>query len=445
MKRAGSLGANYWKLFAASATSNFGDGMALVAYPWLASAVTRNPLHIALITLATRLPWLLFSLPAGVITDRVDRRKLIVTMDVVRFGVTLAVAFIVLGAQAQLSSPTEIADGTGSVPENQTMLLATLYTSALLLGFAEVLRDNSAQTLMPSLVAKDQLEKANGRMWGAEVTMNSFVGIPLAGLLIGVALSLPFFIDAGTFAVAAALVFMLSGQYTARGKAISGRVQWRAEMGEGFRWLWHHSLLRSLAVALGVLNAMGAMVMATFVLFAQEVLQLEASSFGILMTGIAVGAVIGSLLAARISSKLGPGPALFATIIVSAVTAVAIGLATSAIVVWAMMAIQGVVIVVWNVITVSLRQTIIPDHLLGRVNSVYRFFGWGMMPLGSLLGGVLVTVSELAWDRELALRAPFLFGAAVYLLLFLYARTRLTTARVEAAKAAADSSAGPSS
>ena len=103
------LGPNYWKLWTSSVTSNLGDGVATIAYPWLASSVTRSPVHIAMMLVVIRLPWLLFSLPAGVITDRVDRRKLVAWMDVIRFLVTLGVALAVLASQAELASPDEIA------------------------------------------------------------------------------------------------------------------------------------------------------------------------------------------------------------------------------------------------------------------------------------------------------------------------------------------------
>src|SRR5262245_9115548 len=110
------LGRNYWKLWTASVISNFGDGVSLIAYPWLASAVTRDPVQIALVAVATRIPWLVFTLPAGVITDRVDRRRLVAWMDVVRFVITLGVAFLVLAAQDQLASPEAIADGSAAPP-----------------------------------------------------------------------------------------------------------------------------------------------------------------------------------------------------------------------------------------------------------------------------------------------------------------------------------------
>ncbi len=435
------LGRNYWKLWTASVISNFGDGVSFIAYPWLASAITRDPVQIALVGVATRIPWLIFTLPAGVITDRVDRRKLVAWMDVIRFLLTLGVALIVLGVQDQLASPDAIAAGTAPVPESATLLLVMIYAASLLLGFAEVLRDNSAQTLMPAIVVEENLEKANGRLWGAEQVMNSFVGPPLGGFLLAIAFCLPFFVDAGTFGVAAALVFMIGGEFRAKKSPSQSEVKpsFKAEMKEGVRWLWHHPLFRPMAISLGVLNAMSSLAFATFVLFAQEILGLDAAGFGILMTAGAAGAVIGSFLASWVTKRIGQGASLFVTLGGGAVTFMVIGLTSSSVVLWAMVALMSLVSVLWNVITVSLRQALIPDHLLGRVNSVYRFFGWGVMPIGAVLGGLIVVVAEPLVGREWALRWPFIFGALVHLALFFYAVPNLNSRRIEEARAMAKS------
>ncbi|HLF60204.1 MAG TPA: MFS transporter [Acidimicrobiia bacterium] len=433
------LGRNYWKLWTASVISNFGDGVAIIAYPWLASAVTRNPVQIALVAVATRLPWLVFTLPAGVITDRVDRRKLVAWMDVARFLMTAGVAIAVLATQDQLATADEIAAGTAALPEASTFLLVMIYAAALLLGAAEVLRDNSAQTLMPAIVEEENLERANGRLWGAEMIMNSFVGPPLGGFLLAIAFALPFFVDAGTFAVAAALVFMISGNFRAK-RAAPGpeaKASFLGEMKEGVRWLWQHPLFRPMAISLGVTNAMFSLAWATFVLFAQEILGLGATGFGVLMTAGAAGGVLGSFLSPGISKRIGQGPSLFLTLGVCAFTLTVTGLASSGLVVWVMFALEALVSVLWNVITVSLRQALIPDHLLGRVNSVYRFFGWGMMPIGAVLGGVIVAVAEPLAGREWALRAPFIFAALVHVALLFYAVPNLNTGRIEAARATA--------
>lgn len=430
------LGANYWKLWTASLVSNLGDGVSMIAYPWLASTLTRNPMHIAAVLMMTRLPWLLFALPAGVITDRVDRRKLIAWMDTLRFMLTLGVAMVVLAVQTDLSSPEAIEAGTASPPDNAWALLALVYVAALLLGTAEVFRDNSAQTLMPSIVDHENLEKANGRLWGAELVMNSFVGPPLAGVLLATAFSLPFLVDTGTFAVAAALVFMIAGEFRPKqdpDEPLLPASFW-TDLKEGVKWLWTHSFFRPLALSLGVMNATSMMATATFVLFAQEILELDATRFGLITTGFALGGVIGSLVADRVSGRIGQGASLFTTIVVDALALTLSGLTSSFWVFWSMGVAMAMAATLWNVITVSLRQSLIPDRLLGRVNSVYRFLGWGMMPIGAALGGVVVALTQPVLGREWALRSPFLLAAAMTATLFIYALPRLNSSRIEAAK-----------
>lgn len=432
----GPLGPNYRKLFGSAVAANLGDGLMTIAVVWLASALTRDAALIAAIGLASRLPWLIFTLPAGVIADRFDRRRLVGWMDVVRFALIGGFGLVVLSHQDGVPTPEQLAAGAAP-PASATLLLVGLGVLALLLGFAEVLRDNTAQTLMPTLVAKDQLERANGRMWGAEMTVNNFVGPPLAGVMLGVALALPFLANAGLLAVSALLVFALAGDFRPAADPGRGRIAWRKEIEEGFGWLWRHRLLRALALLLGAMNLLGAMSFAVFVLFVQDVLGLyEGWQFGLVTTGFAAGAVIGSLLGDRVSRWLSPGTALLTAIAGGAAGTLAMGLAGSAAVFWVAGVLSGTFMVVWNVITVSLRQRLIPDHLLGRVNSVYRFFGWGTMSIGTALGGLLVALAEPALGREWALRAPFLLDAAVSVLLLWYAAGRINTARIRAAEAA---------
>lgn len=426
------LGANYWKLWSSSVISNLGDGVAQIGYPWLASAVTRNGFLLALIAVMQRLPWLVFTLPAGVITDRLDRRKLIVAMDMVRFAITLGVAFAVLAGAGTLPTPAEMEGGT--LVETNLGLYLVLLIASLLFGFAEVLRDNAAQTLMPAVVTPENLEKANGNLWGAEMVANSFAGPPLGSLLIGIGFAVPFFFDGGTFAVAAGLVFLLTGRFRAASGDEPKKIEWRKEIGVGFRWLWAHPLLRPMAIILGLMNMLGTLSFATFVLFAQEILDVSAFTFAILGTGGAAGGVIGSFTASRVSKRIGSGPSLYVTLVGGAVISAAIGVANSWPVAWLMFAAFTYTAVLWNVITVSLRQTIIPDALLGRVNSVYRFFAWGMMPVGGLLGGAVFSITEILSNRELALRMPFLVTAVAYAVLFFYAAPKLTTQKMEAAR-----------
>ncbi len=427
------LGKNYWRLWTAHATSNLGDGIASIAYPWLASAVTRSPLLIALVMVASRLPWLVFTLPAGVITDRFDRRKIIVAMDIARGFLALAVAISVTTQASSLPDLNEV--GKVTALETNWFLYLVLIITALLFGCAEVLRDNSAQTLLPSVVEEKQLESANGKLWSVEFVMNSFIGPPLGSFILGISIFLPFYFDSTTFFISAALIAtLIPNMKPIESSKKSEKMNFRAEIKEGFGWLWRHELLRPMAIILGALNAIGALTTAVFILFAQEVLQTSVLIFAILGTAGAVGGTLGGILGPKISKRLGSGPSLYLTLLSGPLVSLIIGVSSSWQLFWLLTAISTVFAVLWNVITVSLRQSIIPTELLGRVNSVYRFFAWGSIPIGTLIGGALVDLMDAVGDRELALRTPYFVSAGLGLLLFLFAAPRLTTEKIEKAR-----------
>jgi len=427
------LGSNYRKVFTASVISNLGDGVSSVAYPWLASAITRNPVLVAMVMVAQRLPWLVFTLPAGVITDRVDRRKAMVLMDGCRCAVTGFVALAVLSQQSHLPKP----DALDTVVHTRWMLYAAVLLATLLLGMAEVLRDNSAQTILPAIVQPDQLERANGRMWSAEGVANTFAGPPLGSLLIAVAFALPFVVDAASFFAAAALVAAIPGTFRVDRPAGQEPAHWRADLREGVRWLWAHPLLRPMAITLGLMNLASMVSGATFVLFAQEVLGIGPVLFSVVGMGGALGGVVGGALASRLSKRYGSGTCLSLVLATSAVSGVLMAVNRWWPVAFVLFTAESLVGILWNVITVSLRQSIIPEHLLGRVNSVYRFFAWGMMPIGAAIGGVVVVSVDAFASRGFALRATWVAHAAIYATLFVVGRSKLTTAKVEAARAAA--------
>lgn len=436
------LGSNYRKLYISTAISNVGDGMSVVAYPWLATAITRNPLLIALVAAAQRLPWLVFTLPAGVITDRLDRRRAMVWMDTLRGILTVVVALAVLSEQGALPAPDELDSVTGT----RAGLYLVLLLATLLLGCAEVLRDNCGQTLMPSIVEHEHLEKANGRMWSIEAVANTFVGPPLGSLFLLIAFSMPFFVDAATFFAAAALVALIPGTFRAEHpERVAGEPvpSWRADLKEGVTWLYHHRLLWSMAIILGLMNMASMLSGSMFVLFAQDVLDITPLTFAFMGFGFAIGAVIGGYVAPWMSKQLGSGTCLAITLGSSAVVNFSVGLSSW----WPLTAVLFAVGMLfgssWNVITVSLRQSIIPPHLLGRVNSVYRFFAWGMMPIGAMLGGVVVAVARTFTTHEMSLRAVWFVDGAIYAVLFLVGRRLLTTERLEAARAAGASASPP--
>ena len=433
------LGASYWKLWSATTVSNLGDGIVSIAYPWLASAVTRSPLLIALSVVVSRLPWLIFTLHAGVITDRFNRKRIIVAMDSARGLLTIAVGFFVYLERDSLPSLNELTSLT-DLETNYTLYSVILIT-AFLFGLAEVLRDNSAQTLMPAVVEDKDLEKANGRMWSAESLTNSFIGPPLGSFIIAIAIFLPFFVDAVTFFIAAALIASMKPTVKSFApEAKSEPINFKAEIKEGFSWLWSHTLLRPMAIILGLINGIAALTGAVFILFAQEVLDTTVFIFAVLGTAAAVGGILGGLLGPKVSEKIGSGRSLALALFAMPLCTLLIGFTSQWQVVWLLVAVSTFTGVLWNVVTVSLRQSLIPSNLLGRVNSVYRFFAWGTIPIGTLLGGGLVALLEGPFGREMAFRSVYFVGATLGFLLFIYAIRVLTTKAIDEARAAGSAS-----
>lgn len=405
------LGPNYRKLWVASAISNLGDGVRLTALPLMAAEITREPAQIAAIDLASTLPWFLFALLAGAFVDRVDRRHAMGVANIIRAILVGALALSVLA-------------------DNATLVL--LYIVAFMLGCAETVYDNANQAILPSLVRKDQLERANGRMYAAEFITNQFAGPPLGAFLFLTAAAAPFFLDSASFLIAALLVLSLSGSFKAPRDADVPSMSMRADIAEGLKWLWNHKLLRTLAIMLGTWNALNTAAFSIFVLFALEILEVTEVGYGILISSLVIGSVVGSLAGSAVSRLMGPGTTLILSVASGALLVLVIALTSNPYVVGAMFAIEGFVSVVWNVITVSLRQAIIPDRLLGRVNSVYRLFGWGSMPIGAALGGFLGTV--------FGLRAPYFVMAAVLAVMAIVTIPFVNNKTIAAARAAAEDS-----
>ena len=318
--------------------------------------------------------------------------------------------------------------------ETNYFLYFSLLFISLLFGFTEVLRDNAGQTFLPSVVEKENLESANGKLWSVEYLANSFIGPPISSFLLGVSIFLPFFIHSSTFFIAAALVGLITRINVEEVREKKSSINFRAEIREGFTWLWSHSLLRPMAIILGSMNLIGAITAATFILFAQEILETSVFEFAILGTAGAVGGTLGGVLGPKISKKLGSGRSLYLTLMILPATALLIGLSSNWLVVWAMIFCATIFAVLWNVITVSLRQSIIPSELLGRVNSVYRFFAWGSMPIGTLIGGAIVSLSETFLNRDLALRMPYFANFILGIAIFIFAVPLLTTEKIEKAR-----------
>ena len=400
---------SYRLLFSATAVSNLGDGISALAFPWLATLITRDPVLIALVAFSTRLPWFLFAIPAGVITDRYDRRVLMVRADAFRFLLTAGVIALIATIP---SFPLE---------DDPLVYILALSGLALLLGTAEVVRDNAAQTVLPSIVAKTDLEAANGQMWSVEQIMGSFVGPPLAGVLIALAVPAPFAVDAVTFGIAAWLVWCIA--IPRRANPPKRRI-W-PEIVEGWAWMRAHATILRLAIMLGLINAMSTMTITVLILFSQEILGLTAVGHGILLTAGAAGGVVGGLVGPRVIGWLGGQRSVIFALMLMPLPFAIISLTSSPVIAGVALFVEMIAALLWNIVTVSYRQRRIPDELLGRVNSLYRFFGWGMMPFGALAAGWIVSVAEPDLGRELALRLPYQLAAIGATAMLIYGALKL--------------------
>jgi len=392
------LGAHYWRLWWANAISSTGDGAFVAALPLLAVTISRDPRLVAVVTAAGYLPWMLLSLPAGALVDRYDRATLMWRAQAVQAAVVAAVAVLVVFRTANI---------------------AVLGLAGLLLGSAEVVFSNAAQAVLPALVPPALLARANGSQQVSLTVGETFLGPPAGSLLFAAAAALPFGLDAVSFAGSAALLARLPRSHAQ--EAGQPRATIRSQIGEGLRWLFRHRLLRVVAVLLGIFNFANQMGQAVLVLLATQTLHVGTRGYGLLLAVTAVGSVVGGLVSPAVTRRLGMLPSLIIAGAVDAAVFAGLGLAPDPAVAALMLAGQGFAVTMWNVVTVSLRQQVVPAHLLGRVNSVYRMLGWGLMPVGALAGGFIAHAAGL--------RAPYIVAGVLCSLSLLVAVPFLLAAR----------------
>jgi MFS family permease len=268
--------------------------------------------------------------------------------------------------------------------------IALLYLVAIGAGVAEVFYDTSSQSILPSLVKREQLGRANGRLGAIEIGAQQFVGPPLAGLLVGVASAIAFWSSAGLWMLAIVALWALRGSF--RPGRDGEPTRFRTDIAEGVRFLMASPMLRTMAAMVGVANLASAATGAVFVLYAVgpgSTLGLSETQFGFLILTAAAGGVGASFVNAHIEARLGRARTLTVSVFGMIVFSTAPAVTTNVWVIAAAMFVGGALIMMWNIITVSFRQAVTPDHLLGRLNSVYRLLAWGTMPIGAAAGGVI--------------------------------------------------------
>lgn len=387
-------------LVAASGMSNLADGIFAIALPLVALTVTRDPAAFASVTVVGRLPWLLFALPAGAFADRVDRRRMMTAVNFARTALLGGFALILSASSAEMW---------------------LLYLVAFVLGVGETLFDTAGQSILPSIVEPKLLDRANGRLYAVELTANQFVGPPLGAFLAGVTLAGAVGSSSFLYLGAGVALALLKGNFKPERNHHQTRVL--ADVKEGARYLATHRLLRILALCVGISNlASTAMIsILPLQLVAPGPVGLNETGYGFLLTSIAVGSVVGTTLVTRIRRSLGTrGSLLLATAsfplfsltpaLTTSIPLLVVGFFTS-----------GALSVAWNVITLSLRQRIVPDHLLGRVNAGYRLVAWGTMPLGAAMGGAIAAV----FGVTVALLTSAFVSSLCFLLVLFFIPTEL--------------------
>jgi MFS family permease len=386
-------------LWTGSTASAVGSGLATVAMPLLIASRTSNALIVSSASTVSWLPWLLFALPGGVLVDRLDRRKVMVTLDWVR-----VVVLSVLGIALLLDHAS----------------LALLYSVLFVVSLGEVTFRSASQAFIPALVPRSLLERANGWLAGGAMTAGLVAG-PLGGFLFAVAPSLPFIVNAATYAASAILVGLIGGAFRAAvathrrpgdaeigdpvGTVTSPRPSVWAEMISGLRWLARQRLLRTMAVLIGLLNVTLTAALSVLVLLAKQRLHLDSVGYGALFSCLAIGGILGAVLGDRLIAWVTAAWTIRIGLIVEAATHLVLATSHSAYEVGVIFFAFGVHGALWTIASVSLRQRLTPPEMLGRVGSASLFVAAGGNCVGALLGGALATNFGLA--------APYWVGFGV--------------------------------
>ncbi|GGS38292.1 MFS transporter [Actinokineospora fastidiosa] len=384
------LGREFGKLWTATAATNIGDGIALAAGPLLISSLTDDPRLVAGAVFAQQLPWLLFALFSGAWVDRLDRRKVIAVVDVLRAVVVAGLAVAVWGGLATVW---------------------VVYLAFFLIGIAETFADTAAGALLPALVAPEALPRANARLTAVLYVGNQFAAPPIGAALFAVAAALPFGVNAVAFLLASAVMLSIRHRPAPRERPTT---RLTSEIREGVRWLWSHGLLRTLGLCLGVMNLLLMAAFAIYVLYAKERLGLDEIGFGVLITAGAVGGLIGTALVSPLRGRFGEHTLLRAGLVVETLTHVGLALATDAWVAAAITVVFGCHGAIWGVVATSVRQRVVPDELRGRVDSVYRLLVIGGAALGAPLSGVLAVWLGVTGPFWVAAGAMAVLSAVVW-------------------------------
>ena len=374
------LGRSFRWLLSASLINNVGDGIVIAAGPLLIASQTRDPFLVSLALLMEYLPSVLFGFVGGVFADRFDRKRMVVAANFAR-AIVLAVLV------------TTIATGTVSI--------AVVLLALFLMGTAEIFADSASSTLIPGLVAREDLGIANSRMQGAFLLTNQLLTPPIGAFLFAIGMALPFAANAACFALGAVLI---SRVVTSPRERTGQGTSFLADFVEGFRWLMAHPPMRTLSLTIFAFNVTFGAAWSVLVLYATDRLGMDEVGFGLLTTAIAIGGVAGTVLYGPLERRFSLADIMRVGLVIETVTHLILALTTSQQLVLATFVVFGAHAFIWGTTSTVVRQRAVPDELLGRVGGVYRVAIIGGMVIGTPLGGLLA--------KGFGLTAPFWFGFA---------------------------------
>ena len=388
------LGWPFWTLVSSSSASNLADGVLRIGLPLIAVRFTRSAATIGALELARSLPWLVLALPVGALTDRWDRRRAMLSANGLRIVAASGLA-------------AALATEAGS--------LAMLFAAAVLAGVAEVVYDTAAQSILPSVVDRRLLGRANSRLAILERGTQEYLAPGLGGFLVGGSIVAAATAPALLWLIAIVALLALRGAY--RPARAERPASLRADIGAGIDFVWHRPVLRTLALIVGLGNLTTSATFTVLVLHAvgsESAMGLSDGAYGTLLLVGGLGAVVGALANEWLVARLGEArtirwaaPALLLFSLGPAVS-------SDPVVVGAVLVASTFANMTFNIPSVSYRQRVTPDALLGRVNSTFRLVGWGTMPIGALLGGLL--------GEALGVRAVFVIMTGVAALLIVPAQ-----------------------
>jgi MFS family permease len=399
-----SLGPAFNRLWSASLASNLADGLFKTSALLLAATLTKDPVVISILAAVVMLPWLLFAIPIGGLVDRIDRRLLLATANAIRFAMA---AFLAVTVALDF------------------VTIPILYLVAFVIGAAEVLYDTTSQSMIPQVLKTKHLERGNARLEIGAVTVGEFIGTPLSGLLFTAAIALPFALGSAGILVAVVLVLMIPGNFrkaiaTDENNVPTEPTTFWADIRFGIRYLYENKTLLKLVLLTANVGMFSAATSSTVVLFLTEELAVEPVWFGFVFVVPAVGAIVGSITAPKVSALYGRTTVMAYSMIAFCLAAVLTGLSPNVFVFALVGLLMSVTVTWWNVLLMSTYHQIIPNALFGRIHGTRRTLVWGLMPIGSLLGGFIA---------QYGLRMPYFIAGGVALIIAFFGfrfTTRLT-------------------